>query len=92
MNFEKHVVTVSDMVGVATALGDAALAGDFDEARFLAELLARKATRAGYADVALAAARLSEELGPPGTVPTGYYGASILRIANRLDAIGFTPL
>lgn len=80
------------ILSVAALVRDAALAGDFDEARFRAQIIAAKADVGGHIDLALAAAHLVVTLGPPGSVPGDGYGAGILRVAHELDRIGFTPL
>jgi hypothetical protein len=73
-------------------LGYAALDKDLYETRFRAQLIAARADEAGYVDLALAAAHLVVVLGPVGTTPGAGYGAGILRVANALDDLGFTPL
>jgi hypothetical protein len=73
-------------------MNDAALASDFDEARFRAQLIAEGADEAGHADLALAAAHLALVLGPIGTSPSPGYGAGMLRVANELGALGFESL
>jgi hypothetical protein len=90
--YEETILAVAEIVRDSAAMGDAALAGDFDEARFRAELIAGKADAGGYIDLVLAAAHLLTVLGPFGAPPSPGYGAGILRIANELDRIGFTPL
>jgi hypothetical protein len=89
---EDAILSVAEIVRDSAAMGDAALAGDFEEVRFRAELIAGKVDAGGYIDLVLAAAHLLTILGPFGTPPSPGYGAGILRIANELDRIGFTPL
>ena len=89
---KESLLAVAEIVRDSAAMNDAALAGDFDEARFRAELIAGKADAQGYVDLALAAGHLVTVLGPVGTVPKSGYGAGMLRIANELNRIGFTPL
>lgn len=89
---EDAILAVAEIVRDSAAMGDAALAGDFDEVRFRAELIAGKADAGGYIDLVLAAAHLLTILGPLGAPPSPGYGAGILRIANELDRIGFTRL
>jgi hypothetical protein len=89
---EELILSVAALVRDAADMGDAALAGDFDEARFRAQIIAAKADVGGHIDLALAAAHLVVTLGPPGSVPGDGYGAGILRVAHELDRIGFTPL
>lgn len=89
---EETVLAVAEIVRDSAAMNQAALAGDLDEARFLAVLVASKADAAGLADVALAADDLVIILGPTGTTPNSDFGAAMLRLAGELDRIGFTPL
>jgi len=89
---EETILAVAEIVRDSAAMNDAALAGDFDEARFRAQLIVAKADAGGHLDLVLAAAHLLHILGPTGTTPLPGYGAGMLRIANELDRIGFTPL
>jgi hypothetical protein len=89
---EDAILAVAEIVRDSAAMGDAALACDFDEVRFRGELIAGKADAGGYVDLVLAAAHLLTVLGPFRTTPSPGYGAGILRIASELDRIGFTPL
>ncbi|WP_090177340.1 hypothetical protein [Luteibacter sp. UNC138MFCol5.1] len=89
---EEHALTIAEIVRDAVAAGDAALARDFEEARFRTQLAAAKADRAGLAGVAFAAALLLEALGDPGSIPEPGYGEAMNRLAIALDAVGFDPL
>jgi hypothetical protein len=89
---EETILTVAEIVRDSAAMNDAALAGDFDEARFRALLVASKADAAGLVDVALAAAYLVTVLGPVESNPGAGYGAAMLRVADELDRVGFEPL
>ena len=89
---EDKILDVAALVREAADMNDAALASDLDEARFRAQLIAARADDAGYVDLALAAAHLVVILGPLGTTPSPGYGASMLRVANELEALGFDPL
>jgi hypothetical protein len=89
---EDHILDVAEIVRDAAAMNEAALARDFDEARFRAQLIVGKADAIGLPDVVLAAAHLLEVLGPAGSMPKSGYGAGMLRIANELDKVGFEPL
>ena len=89
---EESILAVAEIVRDSVAMNDAALAGDFDEARFRAQLIVGKAHAGGHIDLVLAAGHLLTILGPIGTTPGPGYGAGMLRIANELDRIGFTPL
>lgn len=86
------ILTVAEIVRDSAAMNDAALARDFDEARFRAQLVIAKADAAGLEDVVLAGARVLDRLGPPGSAPRKNYGEAMLGLAHVLDAIGFDPL
>jgi hypothetical protein len=86
------VLSVAEIVRDSVAMNDAALAGDFDEARFRAQIVAAKADRSGFVGVALAVAHLVTTLGPMGSNPRPGYGADMLRVASALEVIGFDPL
>jgi hypothetical protein len=70
----------------AAAVSDAALSGNFDEARFHVRLLIAKADIAGFGQVALAAIELLTSMGPSGTQPGQGYAADLLRVADALEA------
>jgi len=89
---EKAILAIAEIVRDSVAMNDAALAGDFDEARFRVQLIVAKADAAGQRDLLLTAAHLMRTLGPAGTDPGPGYGAGMLRVANALDKIGFTRL
>lgn len=88
---EEAVLIIAHIVRDVAAMNNASLAGDFDEARFRAELIVGKADAAGLAHVMLAAARVVDQLGPIGSVPKPGYGEGMLAIANALDEVGFEP-
>jgi hypothetical protein len=89
---EESILAIAEILRDSAAMNDAALAGDFDEARFRAQLIVSKADAAGHSNLVRAGAHLMYTLGPMGTPPHSGYGAGMLRIANELDRIGFTPL
>lgn len=89
---EEFILAVAEIVRDSVAMNDATLAGDFDEARFRAQLIVAKADAAGHLDLVLAAAYTLDRLGPAGSSPRDGYGAGMLRVANELDKIGFEPL
>ncbi|URL59637.1 hypothetical protein IM816_05940 [Luteibacter flocculans] len=89
---EETIITVAQIVRDCEAMAQAALAGDFDEARFRAQLIIARADVAGHLDVVLAASYTAERLGPIGTVPRDGYGAGILCVADGLDRIGCDAL
>lgn len=73
------------MIQDASAATDAALACDFEEARFRARTVALQADALGLSGIATAAAALFERLGLPGTAPAMGWTAAILRLASCLD-------
>jgi len=89
---EDHILAVAEIVRDAVAMNDAGLAGDFDEARFRAQLIVAKAHEAGFHDVVIAAAHLLKVLGPVASVPREGYGSGMLRVADELDKVGFNRL
>jgi len=66
---------------------EAALSGDWDEARFLPVLVASKAEAARMGNVALAANDLVAILGALGSQSNSDVGAAMLRLAEALDRI-----
>lgn len=88
----QHVLTIAEIVRDAAAGNDAALAGDFEEARFRAQLVVDKLEVAGMHRVVDAALRVVELLGMPGSAPRPGYGEAMLALASRLDDEGFDPL
>ena len=86
---EETILTVAQIVRDCEAMAQAALAKDFEEARFRARLVAEKAVAANLPAVAAAAAHAIETLGPAGGIPHSNHGAAILRVASTLDAFWF---
>lgn len=84
---DEAMFTIAEMVFDARAAGDAALWRDFDESRFRAHILMGKAYALGFTDLALAAAALEADLGPPGTEPGTAYGASMVLVAEEINAV-----
>jgi hypothetical protein len=81
--------TVADIALHSGAMCDAALAGDFEEARLQAQIIVSKAGAAGLSDLALAAADALDRLGPQGGEPKQKYGLGIIAVAAELTKIGF---
>jgi hypothetical protein len=88
---EETILTIAEIARDSAAMNEAALAGDFDEARFLAVLVASKAEAASMVDVAQAADDLVIILGPVGTEPNADLGAAMVRVADALDMVGSKP-
>ena len=89
---EQFIVAVAEILSDAVAMNKAALAGDTDESRFRAQLIARKASDGRHQDLSLVAAELIHVFGPSGSTPSAGYGTCMLRIANVLERTGFEPL
>jgi hypothetical protein len=68
----------------AIAMNDAALASDFDEARFRARMIADWAIDLGLPTVADAALDVERILGKPGTDPAAGYGDAMLTLARLI--------
>lgn len=86
---QEEILTVAELVHDSQAMSEAALARDFDEARFRAMLVSYKAHEMGLERVAAASQRVLDRLGPIGSLPQSRYGQAILRVANELDVIWF---
>jgi len=89
---EERVLSISEIVRDAAAMNEAALALDFDEARFRARLVIDKAEVAGMHVAVDAAMRVAALLGRTGTDPLPGYGEAMLALASALDDVGFDPL
>ena len=89
---DETVLQLAELLSDSTAMNQAALVGDFDEARFRAQLIANNAQALGHLNLALVASQLLRTLGPAGTNPRHGYGAGMLQIASELERIGFSSL
>jgi hypothetical protein len=88
---EAFILSIVALVRQSVALNEAALAGDFEQARVCAQSLLAGAQAAGHAGVIEVVADALSRLGPIGTVPRGGYGEALLRIAHEIDDIAFPP-
>lgn len=86
---EQRVLAVAAIVADSVAMNEAFLSGDYDEARFRAQLMLVKADVAGLTEVALASAFAVERLGPVGSEPLDGVAVTFIRIANALDAVTY---
>ncbi|MDR6642752.1 hypothetical protein J2X57_001964 [Luteibacter sp. 1214] len=86
---EESVLAVAEIARDSAAMNEAFLAGDYDEARFRAQLVVAKADAAGHRDVMLAGAFVVDRLGPVGSVPRSGFAAGMLRVAEALDAVTY---
>lgn len=90
---ESRILTLAELSLEGAAMNEAALAGDLDESRFRAALLAAKAEECGLTAIARAARDVECLLGMPGTMPAGACGESMLRLATVISQDpGFVPL
>lgn len=90
---ESRILTLAELSLGGAAMNEAALAGDLDESRFRASLIAAKVEECGLTAIARAARDVERLLGVPGTEPTGAYGESMLRLATVISQDpGFVPL
>ncbi|MGY3228936.1 hypothetical protein ACVWWJ_000420 [Luteibacter sp. HA06] len=82
---EKAVLGVAALNLESIALGEAALLGDLNEARFRASLLATQATELGFDVIGVAAADVCVALGPVDSEPAPGYGAAMFRLGVLMD-------
>lgn len=88
-----RVLLLAELSLEGAAMNEAALAGDFDEARFRASLLGAKAAEARLTSIAALAQVVESTLGAPGSDPGQGYGEAMLRLANLISQDpGFVPL
>ena len=81
------LLAVLGIAADASAMSEAALAGDFDEARFRAQLIRDAAVIARLPGVVSAAGDVLGSLGAFGTPPDPGYGTDMLRVADEIDRI-----
>lgn len=88
---EAYVLSVSRMMLDATAIGDALLRRDFDEARFRTNCITLEANALGLGRLSAAVELLSSQLGSAGGKFNNGYGAGLLKVVEELEAIGLGP-
>lgn len=76
-NREARILAIAEMAAEAQALGEAALASDWDEARFRSLRINNLAFECGSQRVAQVARDIGRALGPAGASPIPGYGAKI---------------
>lgn len=90
INHEDRILAIAELNLEATALGEAALARDWTEARFRATRINTLAFQFGSQKVAQAARDVTRALGPEGRMPLPGYGAAVdassQAIGKLLDA------
>lgn len=84
---DDKVLALAELANDALALNKAALASDYDEARFRAQMITEKAITAGYDALASAAAATHRSLGAVGTTPEVGFGYGILNIAEQIGIL-----
>lgn len=90
---ERRILALVELSLEGVAMNEAALAGDLDESRFRAALIAAKADERGLTAVATAARDVESLLGMPGAKPAGAYGESMVRLATVISQdLGFVPV
>lgn len=85
-SYEARILLITELAADGMAMNDAALASDWDEARFRALLIGAKAEEASLNAIIRAARYVQAALGPTGPVPSRNYGKAMLDLAN---VIGF---
>lgn len=84
-DFEEASLDLSVVIVSAVILGHALLRGGFPSARAIAHRLTALAADAGHADVATAALRVAEVLGPPGAPPKEGCGQAVEALSLAID-------
>lgn len=74
---DPRILGIAEMTAEAQALGQAALALDWDEARFRSIRINDQAFEFGSQRIAQVARDITRALGPAGTLPLPSYGAKI---------------
>jgi 4-phytase/acid phosphatase len=74
---EARILAIAELTTEAQAFGEAALASDWDEARFRSIRINDQAFEFGSQRIAQVARDITRALGPAGTLPLPGYGAKI---------------
>lgn len=83
----EKILVLADMAIDAAEMNRAALAQDFDEARFRAHIISAKAYKAGYLDLAAMAARTHRGLGPAATRPLPGFAHGMLCTTEMIGVL-----
>ena len=86
-NDDRCTATLMSMFADAKEVGEAALRGDFEEARFRTQQLAATALHLRFTHLAAAATSLGISLGRSGSAPKADYGVGMLRVADELNSV-----
>lgn len=86
-SYRARLLGIAEISIDARALGEAALASDWNEVRFLALRVTEQALDLRAKAVVEAAHRLCLEVGPPGTLPGIGYGAALMTLADAIGAL-----
>lgn len=88
-----RVLLLAELSLEGAAMNEAALARDWEEARFRAALLGARATEAKLTNIAAMARVVETALGEPGSEPGEGYGEAMLQLANVIGQDpAFVPL
>lgn len=77
-----------DLKNTALAMNRAAVAEDFDAARYWATRIAKQSARCGQLEIEAAALRVLLFLGPSGSEPTRGFGKAMFELAELLIRFG----
>jgi len=86
-SYRARLIGIAEISIEARALGEAALASDWDEVRFLALRVTEQAFGLRAKAVVEAAHQLCLEVGPAGTVPGVGYGVAMMTLADAIGAL-----
>ena len=81
-SYEARILLIAELAADGMAMNDAALASDWEEARFRASLIRAKAEEASLSAIVQAARYVQATLGPTGSSPSQSYGKAMLDLAN----------
>ena len=82
MDTDQRMLAIAELTLEATALGEAALVCDWEEARFRSVRINDLAFRFGSQRVAQAARDITRALGAPGSAPSPGYGVKISHLSK----------
>jgi hypothetical protein len=84
---EARILAIAELTTEAQALGEAALALDWEEARFRSIRINDQAFEFGSQRIAQVARDITRALGPPGTSPVPGYGAKIGALSEAIGRL-----
>lgn len=86
---ERSTLAIVELILDGIAMNEAALDGDWEEARFRCCLVCAGAAGCGLIDVGVEAAALGALLGGQGAEPRPGYGAAMLAISDSINALRY---